>query len=1830
MSEFNKSYRIRTEVGKDTHIRVNLDRKYEALEIMSLKINQENAYKSHTSNYGVIAGRVLANDAFGIPNAKISVFINIDENDINDTVKSVLYPYNTTSSMDSNGVRYNLSSNEQINDCHTIIGTFPEKQYMLDNDSILEVFDKYYKYTTRTNNAGDYMIFGVPVGSQTVHVDVDLSDIGILSQKPRDMVYKGYNIEQFENANKFKYGTGLDSLTQVISQDNIAEVIPFWGDEEEGSIGITRCDINMQYKFEPTCVFMGSIVSDTASNGISKKCIPTPGMGAMDEVTTGSGTIEMIRKTPEGNVEEFQIKGTQLINGDGVWCYQIPMNLDFVMTDEFGNMVPTNNPEKGIPTRTRVRFRITMQDFENDNSNIFRCKMLVPHNPNVYSNKCDEELDYQFGTLTKDDSYRDLFWNGVYSVKSYIPRIQKGSNWKNEKFTGFKRVNYYGNNNPIPYNNIRIRIPFIYTMVCTLIKTSIRITGFLNRIFKLCGGSFINQKDDDGINKSGSFLSLSGEICSENLEQVCIIPGVDIQKIASKKSVKRRTLLGMAIVRHYEELGGDIDVDALTEDDLIIKDVQSIDYENSNFDELKPRTDEISIEIEKNGRGKKTGQKFTLKMFGITVTDKVDYFIQCIEMNLAQEYRVIQFDFYNDWINGLIYIPRWVRNIRKKRSYLWGLIKVKGKIRACNENYKSGRRNLVQQCGLTYDLNDNNVSTPIGCKKNKLRCHKDAIVRKTFKIFKQGGIVQTIENMQSQYLYYFKPYEYANGKNVRLFSTDIILLGTLNDCDKWGIPNNLSELVSSTYQMPPNLALTDSDLEGNEYESKNDDTKFIKLTYATKKAEITNIDISRCYVGINPMEEDGNYTELSGVNWDYTGPLQEPDKSRKDSKFYKPGGHFLGISCRNSATNVKTCVNLTRICEHGVWMSQRQELNIPSTSPIDENSAFQKDYTIVPSGFISKDEISDTNYRRLFATMNKNRLRTVYNPESGYLMYDFEYVNPTNFAGELKRYTQDENVNMNRKITDIVNETYYNYTDDDYFERELDESIKTYETQIMRTGEYLDTEYYKYRFGLKDSDLSNETEKVKRYLGKIEIDKNRNKSISFPIYDNSFYFYFGLHDGKTALDEFKKTYYAVCSKKDDLVQIDKSIKLQNLKNNYDGVCDNSPSGSVEFDLIYNESLYDSNGLNLTLKDDTGSEIKTINSVKTKDKVLFNKLKSGTYKLEIKENSIIVDTMSIDVKNISITSSVIGNDFIIDVSNTENDLKSNIERFKLDRSKYGGYIKFTDNMFYYENNDNVLNENIFTSKYVKEIRIENANKSIVYSNTPNMPTRFTYAGTSQDVTKNANGEYMIPVPLNDETYNVYVDIYIGSDCKPTQSASNKTHTWLIGSAIVRNAIPLRVLYNGVAYDEVIAPYDNGTSDELSTSGWWNAQEPEHNWLNEDKDSQWLIKEALYSQSLSNPHRVTISVIGGVAPYKDVITGMKEDLSTTTDITRSDFENVTKPTLNYLNNGKRRNNFSYQVVDLNNQKMPQNPFVFPVIYKPFFMEIGVFYFDEINKFYLCGNVYNGITWDYKTSGFNNVKLNNVPLANLCTITKDDTVMEIDEPSLTNEKGGYDYFGEFSKYNGRKTKVTREIDGATYGLTNYGLINYFDLSVGCEHIEDEGETYSNYTSSSRSELELFKFNFKTKKYNDKYYIKMEESRPNYSTKCDLYCVFDSDENGYKYPWNGKSVDVDDKLFRDLMNNSIKSSTGITTTSIEQVNGYIDVNLANNENSGKIFYIAVPNNEDNLTNSSNDESKIKGISISNLINLKSLSKFYPLSINIDGTDSLTTSGKYSTIYKN
>lgn len=1168
MSETNKSLRIRTTVGETNPsvVNVQLTQDYDVFEIMSIKLKQEDTYKLHNANYGVIVGRVLANNGFGVPNAKISVFIEGDFDDSTVDGISSIYPYSSTRSTDGDGVRYNLLPDNKVDDCHQIVGTFPNKSYLLDNDILIEVFDKYYKYTTRTNNSGDYILCGVPTGSQTIHMDLDLSDCGILSQRPRDFVYKGYTIEQFENPNQFKTGTDLSSLSQIFTQDQVVNVVPFWGNDSLGeTIGITRADINISFKFEPTCVFMGCIVGDNASNGISKKCVPTNQMGAMDELTTGEGTIEMIRKTVGGDIEEFQVKGTQLIDGNGVWCYQIPMNLDYMMTDEYGNMVPTDDPDKGIPTRTRVRFRVSMQDMEGNTDNYFRAKVLVPHNPQDYlgQDAGHEEYDYEFGSLTREDSFRDLFWNNVYTVKSYIPRFQKSKTSKSERFSGIKHCNIYGQNNPMPYNNIRIRLPFMFSLLCVLIKCYIRIVGIINSVVSALGNALADLGNTGievppwnvkllGIHKGdwvswypfrGLYSVATGWRLTVLQEGLC--PDLDNWYFApmSPQNLWKPCEHGQDPPRKkgkkfecYDILnqtlnfiigkGEDIDKDGNKQKIETSIDSTSIDEQNSS--------DDVDVAC---------------------LTVKTDYLISCIEMNLAQEYKVINFDFYNDWVNGVIYMPRWMRIVKKKRTYLFGLFTSKAKIKACMDNTYFQTRRYTQQCALEYKIESGQkaftkIETANGCHSNKKKqkCHTKK-GKKHYKIFGSGdkksgkagngGIVHEDQTSRGEYVYYFKPCEWkiADNKRVTLFANDIVLLGSLNDCSLYGIPQAFKHLTSSSYIMPTNLALTNMDDDGQLYADESG--TICSTTSSSETATLSEVEKSfsgtqnyysgsteeDVVYGTGGDEDNGlNYddvvavTEAAGIAWNYSGPQQG---KKNFSKLYQPGGHFLGLSCTNSETNIKSCINLQRICEVGSSMSQRrEEISKVEKSPDGKSLTMTYKY-FVPTGLISQDEIVDGDFRSMFATMNQNRLLCTggtFDENTGYPIYDFRYLRPNGFNGSLySKIKNSENYNKHLTSAETKDEFYLWMKNsgvtasDDYDENE---TANTY----RRTVESTNNDYYMFRLGLSSLDP---IEQKKRYL-------LSDTTASLPQYENSFYFYFGLKDGATALDEFTKQFFSTC------------------------------------------------------------------------------------------------------------------------------------------------------------------------------------------------------------------------------------------------------------------------------------------------------------------------------------------------------------------------------------------------------------------------------------------------------------------------------------------------------------------------------------------------------------------------------------------------------------------------------------------------------------------------------------------------------------------------------
>jgi len=280
-----KSYRIRTQPGVDKSIKIQLDQDFEYLEILSLKIFQNDIYTRMCSDYGVVVGRVLVNGGFGVPNAKVSVFIPITDEDAQNPIISQLYPYKNIDDLNEDGYRYNLLPYEPSYQGHSATGTFPSREDVLTDSTLVEVYDKYYKFTVKTNESGDYMIFGVPTGEQTIFMDVDLSDIGCFSLSPQDLVNSGLATESQVDGSKFKTSSNLQELPQIRSLNKIVSVQPLWGEPDICLLGITRVDFDLtasaNINIQPTSVFMGSMFSTTNEDALKKSCKPKINTGNM-------------------------------------------------------------------------------------------------------------------------------------------------------------------------------------------------------------------------------------------------------------------------------------------------------------------------------------------------------------------------------------------------------------------------------------------------------------------------------------------------------------------------------------------------------------------------------------------------------------------------------------------------------------------------------------------------------------------------------------------------------------------------------------------------------------------------------------------------------------------------------------------------------------------------------------------------------------------------------------------------------------------------------------------------------------------------------------------------------------------------------------------------------------------------------------------------------------------------------------------------------------------------------------------------------------------------------------------------------------------------------------------------------------------------------------------------------------------------------------------------------------------------------------------------------------------------------------------------------------
>jgi hypothetical protein len=513
-----KSVRIRTKVGVDRQVNLNLEQDFEYIEILSLKLSQSEIYTRQCADYGVVAGRVSVNDGFGVPNAKVSIFIALSTADEANPIISAIYPYKTISDINEDGYKYNLLPYKPSYPGHSATGSFPDLEDVLTNPTAIEIYDKYYKFTVTTNDSGDFMIFGVPTGTFDIIMNVDISDIGPFSQSPQDLIRLGLATESQVNGTRFRVSENLGTLPQIISLNKSVTILPLWGDPDLCQISITRTDFDLtaeaNLEIKPTAIFMGSLVSDSDELAQKRNCKPKNKSGYQCSLFAGPGQILAIRQTirqdTQGRplLEEYEFENNgKVIDENGTWLLDVPMNLDYVVTNEFGEQVFSTDEKKGIPTRARYRFKVSWNQSSSLSEPVKRASFLVPNireygwsssnedpittlsftSPSyiaarksyafsvdwddyadVVNNPNDAEEIIQDAIDCKDKFY-EMTYNKVYTVSQLITQFRKGT--ANPRYLSIKNITddtCESTTNKFPTNDTQYRFDLLFILFVIL------------------------------------------------------------------------------------------------------------------------------------------------------------------------------------------------------------------------------------------------------------------------------------------------------------------------------------------------------------------------------------------------------------------------------------------------------------------------------------------------------------------------------------------------------------------------------------------------------------------------------------------------------------------------------------------------------------------------------------------------------------------------------------------------------------------------------------------------------------------------------------------------------------------------------------------------------------------------------------------------------------------------------------------------------------------------------------------------------------------------------------------------------------------------------------------------------------------------------------------------------------------------------------------------------------------------------------------------------------------------------------------------------------------
>jgi hypothetical protein len=251
---------VKTSEVNDFYVNIKLNRTFGTLDTVNIYNNLINSIPSQEANTGVVFGRLLAlqnikdtegnNIRIPLRNVPIGIFNPSDD-------------YPSSASVTDNGDRIflNLRESAQQSEYFNIESFDYDKNKLLRSASQFTNIPDQYRYVTKTNDEGEFVIYDAPVGTQIVVFEVDLLKQGLTRD---EIALNFFPFPPDEDAI-------IDQIPNFVFKQFPIDVIPAWGTVQTG---YTELDITVNmdlrkwttYIFPPVSVGAQRLESAVAQN----------------------------------------------------------------------------------------------------------------------------------------------------------------------------------------------------------------------------------------------------------------------------------------------------------------------------------------------------------------------------------------------------------------------------------------------------------------------------------------------------------------------------------------------------------------------------------------------------------------------------------------------------------------------------------------------------------------------------------------------------------------------------------------------------------------------------------------------------------------------------------------------------------------------------------------------------------------------------------------------------------------------------------------------------------------------------------------------------------------------------------------------------------------------------------------------------------------------------------------------------------------------------------------------------------------------------------------------------------------------------------------------------------------------------------------------------------------------------------------------------------------------------------------------------------------------------------------------------------------------------